>query len=183
MGHRVRLRRLDDLLGYYCHFCASSAILADKFFGFDPKVQRPRAFASIIPILLLLSILNLLPLIFQTIARFYEQLKSTLEVDLSVVERFFRFQFAGMSTCHIYHGHPRALAAGLAVSPGLRADGRAGTPRVSFYFAKLLAFQCGASPLVVVEDLALVSHCGFKFYTVQPPNCRACCMGGPFPRC
>ena len=32
-----------------------------------------QAFASIVPILLLLSILNLLPLIFQTIARFYER--------------------------------------------------------------------------------------------------------------
>ena len=40
-------------------FCASSAILADKLFGFDPESTAWAAVAAILPILVLLSILNL----------------------------------------------------------------------------------------------------------------------------
>ena len=91
VGHRDRLRCLTIFWATIVTFCSSSAILADKLFGFDPESTAWAAVASILPILLLLSILNLLPLIFQTIARFYERLKSHSEVDLSVVERFSDF--------------------------------------------------------------------------------------------
>lgn len=49
-----------------------------------------------IPVLCLLSILNILPLLFTLHARFYEQRKSMSEVDLSVVRRFFDYQMANI---------------------------------------------------------------------------------------
>ncbi len=162
-------------------FCASSAILADKLFGFDPESTAWAAVAAILPILVLLSILNLLPLIFQTIARFYERLKSHSEVDLSVVERFFRFQFVNVYVAifitaileHLQQAWQSPLAFVQMVGQG--------TPRVSFYFAKLLAFQCGASPLWLLRTWPLVSR-GFKFYTVQPPELPGMLYGWAFPK-
>ena len=162
-------------------FCSSSAVLADDLFGFDPEAAATQAVAAILPVVVLLSILNLLPLIFQAVARFYERLKSHSEVDLSVVERFFRFQFVNVYVAIFITAILEHLQqAWQSPFHFVKMVGQ-GTPRVSFYFAKLLAFQCGTSPLWLLRTWPLVSR-GFKFYTVQPPELPGMLYGWAFPK-
>ena len=54
----------------------------------------------------------------------------------------------------IHHGHPRALAAGLAVAPSLRADGRAGDASRVLLFCEVVSFSVWGLTFMVIEDLA-----------------------------
>ena len=57
-------------------FCASSRQISDLL-GYDPESQVAIMVASILPVIVLLSIINLLPLFFQLIARFYDASRRT----------------------------------------------------------------------------------------------------------
>ncbi|KAH8053269.1 hypothetical protein JL720_14750 [Aureococcus anophagefferens] len=161
-------------------FCASSTqILA--YLGFDPASTISQAIASILPVIVLLSIINLLPLFFQLIARFYERLKAHSEVDLSVVERFFRFQFINVYVSILSTAILSDLK-GAWESPFtfVRRIGL-DTPEAAFYFAKLIVFQCGSSPLWLLRAWPLISR-GFKTWTVQPPELPGMMYGWAFPK-
>ena len=73
-------------------FCATAKELV-TLLGYSPTNRFSQGVASVLPVVVLLSILNLLPKIFEIIAVFYERLKAHSDVDLSVVDRFFLFQF------------------------------------------------------------------------------------------
>ena len=147
-------------------FCSSSSDLGHRLFDLDPESKLARGLASVLPVVALLSILNILPLIFQLLARFYERLKAHSEVDLSVVERFFRFQFVNvyvsiflsaiLSDLNRAWKNPFNFVVRIGFS----------TPNASFYFAKLLVFQCGSSPLWLLRSWPLISR-GWKTWTVQ----------------
>ncbi|KAH8086043.1 hypothetical protein JL720_7243 [Aureococcus anophagefferens] len=55
------------------------------------------------------------------------------------------------------------------------------TPDAALYFAKLLIFQCGTSPLWSLRAWPLLSR-GFKTWTVQPPELPAMLYGWAFPK-
>ncbi|KAH8068244.1 hypothetical protein JL721_6818 [Aureococcus anophagefferens] len=145
-------------------FCASSTqILA--YLGFDPASTISQAIASILPL----------------IARFYERLKAHSEVDLSVVERFFRFQFINVYVSILSTAILSDLK-GAWESPFtfVRRIGL-DTPEAAFYFAKLIVFQCGSSPLWLLRAWPLISR-GFKTWTVQPPELPGMMCGWAFPK-
>ncbi|KAH8053952.1 hypothetical protein JL722_9113 [Aureococcus anophagefferens] len=91
VARRVALSARKVVRGW----CSSTTRLVTLIFDWDVEDEGlvERSTYQVLPIAALLSIVNLLPLCFQAIARFYERLKSHSAVDLSVVERFFRFQF------------------------------------------------------------------------------------------
>ena len=161
-------------------FCANATKLVDLL-GYNPRSALARGVASILPVVFLLSILNLLPLIFQVIGRFYERLKSHSEVDLSVVDRFFRFQFinvyAAIVSSAILSDVNAAWKSPLTFVTRLGFD----TPEAAFYFAKLIVFQCGSSPLWLLRAWPLLSR-GFKTWTVQPPELPGMLYGWAFPK-
>ncbi|KAH8060179.1 hypothetical protein JL722_5141 [Aureococcus anophagefferens] len=161
-------------------FCASSTQIL-SYLGFDPASTISQAIASILPVIVLLSIINLLPLFFQLIARFYERLKAHSEVDLSVVERFFRFQFINVYVSILSTAILSDLK-GAWESPFtfVRRIGL-DTPEAAFYFAKLIVFQCGSSPLWLLRAWPLISR-GFKTWTVQPPELPGMMYGWAFPK-
>ena len=161
-------------------FCASSRQISDLL-GYDPESQVAIMVASILPVIVLLSIINLLPLFFQLIARFYERLKAHSEVDLSVVERFFRFQFINvyvsiLSTA-VLSDLNDAWESPFTFVRRIGLD----TPSAAFYFAKLIVFQCGSSPLWLLRAWPLISR-GFKTWTVQPPELPGMMYGWAFPK-
>ncbi|KAH8045778.1 hypothetical protein JL722_14052 [Aureococcus anophagefferens] len=104
-----------------------------------------------------------------------------LEVDLSVVDRFFRFQFinvyAAIVSSAILSDVNAAWKSPLTFVTRLGFD----TPEAAFYFAKLIVFQCGSSPLWLLRAWPLVSR-GFKTWTVQPPELPGMLYGWAFPK-
>jgi len=160
--------------------CANSKSIIDNI-GISPGTALYRAMASILPIVLLLSILNLLPLIFQTVARFYERAKAVSRVDLSVVVRFFLFQFVNVYisivTTAVFSDFREAWKSPVELLKRIAH----GTPETSFYFAKLLVFQCGSSPLWLLRAWPFISR-GWKTWTVQPPELPAMMYGWAYPK-
>ena len=65
----------------------------------------------------------------------------------------------------------------LAFAKGIGRD----TPRAAFFFAKLLCFQCGSSPLWLLRAWPLLSR-GFKTWTVQPPELPGLLYGWACPK-
>ena len=76
-------------------FCSNAVWIVDLL-GFDPQGFVASAAVSILPSALLLTIMCVLPPIFEAVAKFYERRKSYTEVDLSVARRYFTFQFVNV---------------------------------------------------------------------------------------
>ena len=114
-------------------------------------------------------------------ARFYERHKSHSDVDLSVVERFFRFQFVNVYVSILSTAILADLSA--AWESPFEFVKKIGfmTPNAAFFFAKLLAFQCGSSPLWLLRAWPLLSR-GWKTWTVQPPELPGMMYGWAFPK-
>ena len=134
-----------------------------------------------VPILLIVSILNLLPLLFQALATFYEQRKSTSDVDRSVIERYFNFQLA-----NVY-----VSATTFAISTSLRQIvtaprkvlGVVGRdfPLAAMYFMRFVIFLLGTTPLWLLRLWPLLSR-GWRTWTVEPPALPGVLYGWAFPK-
>ncbi|KAH8047998.1 hypothetical protein JL722_12787 [Aureococcus anophagefferens] len=130
-------------------WCSSTTRLVTLIFDWDVEDEGlvERSTYQVLPIAALLSIVNLLPLCFQAIARFYERLKSHSAVDLSVVERFFRFQFINVYVSILANAILKDLQKAWHSPVTFVLTIGQKTPDAALYFAKLLIFQCGTSPL------------------------------------
>ena len=164
-------------------WCSSTTRLVTLIFDWDVEDEGlvERSTYQVLPIAALLSIVNLLPLCFQAIARFYERLKSHSAVDLSVVERFFRFQFINVYVSILANAILKDLQKAWHSPVTFVLTIGQKTPDAALYFAKLLIFQCGTSPLWSLRAWPLISR-GFKTWTVQPPELPAMLYGWAFPK-
>ena len=149
--------------------------------GADPDTWYYELMQSVLPVILLLSLLNLLPLIFQLIGRFYERTKAVSILDLSVVRRFFLFQFVNVYISVVSTAVISDFREAWRSPTKLLEQIAKGTPESSFYFAKLLVFQCGSSPLWLLRAWPFISR-GWKTWTVQPPELPAMMYGWAYPK-
>ena len=162
--------------------CSSSVKLLELFFS---KRQSDSALSqalnAMLPIIVLLSIINLLPLCFTGLAQLYERSKSNSAVDLSVVDRFFRFQFVNVYvsifTSAILQELGKAWASPYTFVKSLGRE----TPSAAFYFARLLLFQCGTTPLWCLRAWPLLSR-GYNSSTQEPPELPGMLYGWAFPK-
>mmetsp|Transcript_72417 Transcript_72417/g.206078 ORF Transcript_72417/g.206078 Transcript_72417/m.206078 type:complete len:887 (-) Transcript_72417:1148-3808(-) len=115
-----------------------------------------------IPVLCLLSILNILPLLFTLHARFYEQRKSMSEVDLSVVRRFFDYQMANIYVTLMASTafESARVAIQASVSNPLTIAELVGTNVATsgHYFMNFLIIKLGTSPMWLLRLWPLISR-------------------------
>ena len=164
-------------------FCATATDVISSVFNIDAEGSNllERIAYQVLPVVLLLSIINLLPLVLQILSEFYERHKAKSQLDVSVVERFFQFQFVNVYV---------SILATAIISDFKRLWHRPAsfiskvghdTPVAALYFAKVLAVQCGTAPLWVFRAWPLLSR-GFKTWTVQPPDLPGMLYGWAYPK-
>lgn len=136
---------------------------------------------SILPVVALLSLINLLPLIFQALARYYERRKAISKIDFAVVDRFFRFQMVNVYVS-IFASALLAQLKKAWRNPWyfVVTVGR-GTPAASLFLAKLLTLTAGTSPLWCLRAWPLVSR-GWNYWTLRPPELPALLYGWLLPK-
>ena len=160
--------------------CSSSEKLVHYVPSFSDSLIA-NTISSLFPIVLLLTIINLLPHVFQAISRFYERHKSFSSVDLAVVERFFRFQFVHVYVSILSNALltdvKRAWRNPYSFIKSIGSE----MPQAATFFAKLLIFQCAASPLWVLRVWSLISS-GYKTWTIQPPELPGILYAWAFPK-
>lgn len=163
-------------------FCSNAPRAAEKW-GWvgSERSWVGNAVLSNLPSLALLGVMNLLPVIFKVTAHFYERRKSHSDVDLSVIKRYFMFQYVNVYV---------SLLSGSLLSDWDRAwdnplefveEVGANTPVQSLYFIKFLLLSAGLAPCALMRAWPLISR-GFKYWTVQPPDATAFSYGDILPR-
>jgi len=139
------------------------------------------ALVDTLPVILLLSIINLLPLCFQAIARFYERRKAFSAVDLSVVERFQKFQLVNVYVSILSSALLAQIQRSWRSPYYLLKSIGTNTPSASVYFAKLVLFQASTSPMWLMRAWPLISR-GPKTWTIQPPELPGMMYGWAYPK-
>lgn len=137
-----------------------------------------------VPVLTLLLLLNLLPLIFTLLGRYYEQRKSISQVDLSVVRRYFDYLMANlyvslMAASVIESAH-QAVQESLRSPLKIVALIGANIAYSGSFFMNFLVIQCGMSPLWLWRLWPLVSRGWFE--PAQPVEVPSVPFGWAIPK-
>ncbi|KAJ8613572.1 hypothetical protein CTAYLR_006123 [Chrysophaeum taylorii] len=177
----VVVNALLGLLGFFWGAVVALTANAERIKNRMPDAIVAVWVGSLAPVLALLAIMNLLPLVFQLIAKFYERKKAVSEVDLSVVERFYRFQFVNLYVTILSGAVLSQLAKAWADPYTFVKVVGTQTPVAARFFAKFLVVTSGTTPLWLLRAWPLVSR-GYKTWTIQPPELPALLYGWAFPK-
>lgn len=154
---------------------------SQKIGVFLPKSRLQIWVGSVLPVATLIAVINLLPLIFQALAKFYERRKSISSIDISIVDRFFRFQainiyvsiFASALLLQLKEAWKNPYA--FIVTIGSK------TPAASLFLAKFLALTAGTAPLWCLRAWPLISR-GWNWWTIRPPELPGVLFGWALPK-
>ena len=180
-----RRRRLVNgilVIQLFCWtFIVAAASNADKLGKWFPESNVRVWVESLAPAAALLAVINILPLIFQAVGRFYERRKSISNVDMAVVTRFFKFQAVNVYVSVF------ATALLTQFEQAWQNPGKfvillgQKMPASSLFLAKFLALNAGTSPLWCLRVWPLISR-GWKTWTLRPPELPGVLYGWALPK-